>query len=175
MSDQFVGEVRMFAGNFAPTGWAFCNGQSLPVEQNTALFALLQYTYGGSGTDPDDDPNAFFLLPDLRGATPLQAGQGQGLSMRDLGDTGGQGDVTLTTAEMPAHSHTLAVNTSTATTGSPSSSVTLAATSSLVYGPPQNLMRMGDNAGGGQPHNNRQPFLVVTFIIALQGIFPSHG
>jgi len=167
MSDQFVAEIRMFGGNFAPTGWALCNGQLMPISQNTALFSLLGTTYGGNGTSN-------FALPNLQGATPLQAGQGPGLSLYDLGEAGGTETVTLPISQIPAHSHALQADASTATTGTPSQGATALATTGTtsIYGPAQNLMPMGDAIGGFQPHNNRQPYLAVNFIIALQGIFP---
>jgi microcystin-dependent protein len=170
--DQFVAEIRMFAGNFAPAGWAVCNGQLLPISQNTALFSLLGTTYGGDG-------RSTFGLPDLRDRAPMHPGQGPGLSLRDLGELGGQSSVTLLASEMPSHVHAAAVVESNATTadpanagGQPSGPVTLAVSSTPVYSPVANFVPMGDQVGGGQPHNNRQPYLALNFIIALQGIFP---
>lgn len=166
MADPFVAEIRMFSGNFAPTGWAFCDGQLLPISQNTALFSLLGTIYGGDG-------KSTFALPDLQGRTPMHHGQGVGLTDRQIGEPGGAEAVTLTEAEIPAHSHPVRASNAAATTGSPSSAVTLAAPTTSIYGPPQNLVPMAaEIVGGGQPHNNRQPYLVVTFIIALQGVFP---
>jgi microcystin-dependent protein len=180
MSDQFVGEIRMFAGNFAPTGWALCNGQILPISQNTALFSLLGTTYGGNGVNT-------FALPDLQGNSPLQAGQGPGLSLRDLGETGGENSVTLLQSEMPSHRHTVPVNGNDAadpTHNPPSISnpgnpfaTSLAKTDFNAYGPGQDMTAVAafGFVGGSQPHNNRQPYLAVNFIIALQGIFPPRG
>jgi microcystin-dependent protein len=172
MSDQFVGEIRMFAGNFAPTGWAFCNGQILPISQNTALFSLLGTTYGGDG-------RSTFALPDLQGRTPLQAGQGAGLTLRNLGETAGAANVTLTADQIPSHSHSVPVSsadaTGTALAGNSLGAITGKQTGSRIfntYGPAQDMTAMGDSVGGSQPHNNRQPYLAVSFIIALQGIFP---
>jgi microcystin-dependent protein len=172
MADPFVAEIRIFPFNFAPKGWAFCDGQLLPLSQNTALFSLLGTTYGGDGKNN-------FALPDLRGRSPLQPGQGPGLSPRDLGEQGGQAAVTLLPSQMPAHAHGLRASSAAGSTGTPSSSVALAPASAPVYGPPSDLLAMGEGAigetGGGLPHENRQPFLTLYFMIALQGVFPSRG
>jgi microcystin-dependent protein len=167
MADPFVAEIRMFAGNFAPRGWALCNGQILPIAQNTALFSLLGTTYGGDGRNT-------FALPNLQGRAPMQPGQGPGLSLRDLGEQGGQEVVTLLESQMPGHNHPLAAFGAAATTGTPAASVSLAQTAAgtSIYGPAADLQSLGTPAGGGQPHNNMQPYLALTFIIALQGIFP---
>ena len=171
MSDPFLAEVKVFAGNFAPVGWAICNGQLLPISQNTALFSLLGTTYGGNG-------QTTFALPNLQGRMPIGAGQGPGLSNRQLGEAGGEAAVTLIAAEMPQHSHALN-GTSTATTGTPGSGVVLAATTGAkVYRAATNLTTMAaplGATGAGQPHENRQPNLGVLFIIAMQGIFPSRN
>src|SRR5690348_7332066 len=172
MSSPFVAEIRIFAGNFAPTGWALCNGQLMPISQNTALFSLLGTTYGGDG-------KSTFALPNLQGSAPLQAGQGPGLSLRDLGEIGGEQAVTLLQTEMPAHSHTVQAATAT-NDGSPVNNVwgsgqkgfgNLYTTSN-----PQTNVQMNpfgtSIAGGSQPHNNMMPYLGLTFIIALQGVFP---
>jgi len=176
MADQFVAEIRIFAGNFAPTGWALCNGQLLPISQNTALFSLLGTTYGGDG-------KSTFGLPNLQGATPLGSGQGPGLSLRDLGEMGGQQAVTLLTSEMPAHTH-VAAGTPSGGTNSPANACWgqakmgktglacyAASSADNVTMKPQALAVLG----GSLPHNNMPPFLCLTFIIALQGIFPSRG
>jgi microcystin-dependent protein len=170
--DPFVAEIRMFAGNFAPTGWALCNGQILPIAQNTALFSLLGTTYGGDG-------RTTFALPDLRDRAPMQSGQGPGLSDRFLGEEGGQSTVTLLDSQMPIHNHAATIVATAATTGDPQNNgaqpagpVTLAVASTPVYSPVQNFVAMGDQTGGGLPHENRQPYLALTFIIALQGVFP---
>lgn len=174
MSDQFVSEIRIFAGNFAPKGWAFCNGQILPISQNTALFSLLGTTYGGDG-------KSNFALPNLQGAAPLQTGQGPGLTLRDLGEVGGEPTVTLLETEMPAHPHTARCNGGNGgDVNSPANATWSKAhtgkTPLNVYSasaPPTNvLMRPLSVAGGNQPHNNMPPFLTLNFIIALQGIFP---
>jgi len=172
MSDPFVAEIRMFGFNFAPRGWAFCNGQLLPLAQNTALFSLLGTIYGGNG-------QSNFGLPNLQGMVPMFWGQGPGLSLRDIGETGGSDTVTLTTQEMPSHQHSMMAAASPANINSPSSSAGLArssggfayqsdATNNLVQMSPSTL---GLNGGGG-PHNNDQSYQVVNFCIALQGVYP---
>ena len=175
MSDQFVAEIRIFAGNFAPTGWAFCDGQLLSISQNTALFSLLGTTYGGDG-------RTNFALPNLQGAAPLQAGQGPGLSLRDLGEVGGEPAVTLLSTEMPAHSHTPQCNSGSGDLNTPASNAWSKAHTgktpfnSYTANSSQNVaMNPLPLAGGGQPHNNMPPYLALNFIIALQGIFPPRG
>jgi microcystin-dependent protein len=168
MSDPFVAEIRIVGCNFAPKGWAFCNGQLLPLSQNTALFSLLGTTYGGNG-------QTNFALPDLQGRSPMQSGQGPGLSLRDLGESGGSETVTLTQSQIPNHSHGLHGVSAAATTGTPGATVALAKpASALVYRAATNTVPMAAMApaGAGQPHNNRQPYLVLNFIIALQGVYP---
>ena len=173
MADQFVGEIRMFAGNFAPLGWAFCNGQILPISQNTALFSLLGTNYGGNGTST-------FALPNLQGAFAMHAGAsaGPGLTLRNVGDTGGSETVALSAAQLPAHGHGMEAANG-ATTGTPGASVSLAPTSngSALYRAPDGTYlntAAADlaSSGGGAAHDNLPPFLALTFIIALQGIFP---
>lgn len=169
MSDQFVAEIRIFPFNFAPTGWAFCNGQLLPISQNTALFSLLGTTYGGDG-------KSTFALPDMQGNAPMQPGQGQGLSLRDLGEMSGVESITLLVSEIPVHTHTLQAvgengdnlvpNNLVALANSIGGSMyTTASTGTMAFQalPP---------AGGSLPHNNMQPYLTLNFCIALQGIFP---
>jgi microcystin-dependent protein len=172
MSDQFVAEIRIFAGNFAPTGWALCNGQLMPISQNTALFSLLGTTYGGDG-------KSTFALPNLQGAAPLQAGQGPGLSLYDLGETIGSPSVTLLTTEMPAHSHgALAVAAVGASDPTNNAWASGAKGFGNVYSPSAQAtnVQMAPTclsiSGGSLPHNNMMPYLCLTFIIALQGIFP---
>jgi microcystin-dependent protein len=173
MSNPFVAEVRIFTGNFAPKGWALCNGQLMPISQNTALFSLLGTTYGGDG-------KSTFALPDLQGSSPMQAGQGPGLSLRDLGETSGEQTVTLLQTEMPAHAHsaqgatgsdqTAPTNNSWASGGKFGGGNLYAPTN-----PPTNVQMnpfATSIAGGNLPHNNMMPFLGLTFIIALQGVFP---
>jgi len=175
MSDQFVSEIRIFAGNFAPTGWALCNGQLLPISQNTALFSLLGTTYGGDG-------RTTFGLPNLQGSAPLGAGQGPGLSLRDLGELGGEQTVTLLSTEMPSHSHTAQASTS-GGTDSPTNAAwgesKLGKTPLPVYAASGNNVPMNPFAlsitGGNSPHNNMPPYLCLTFIIALQGIYPARS
>src|SRR5258708_36182998 len=171
MSSPFVAEIRIFAGNFAPTGWALCNGQLLPISQNTALFSLLGTTDGGDG-------KSTCALPNLQGSAPMQAGQGPGLSLRSLGEIGGEQNVTLLQTEMPAHSH----GAQAATGGGQPSPVGNAWASGLKTGPSLYSATSANNvqmnpfgtsiAGGNLPHNNMPPFLCLTFIIALQGVFP---
>lgn len=172
MSEAFISEVRVFAGNFAPRNWAFCNGQLLPINQNQALFSILGTTYGGNGTTT-------FALPDLRGRMPMHAGQGPGLSPRTLGERSGQPAVTLSTAQMPAHTHTLRAADGGTTTGAPGPGVAMAATAGAkVYRSASNLVATAAplaSTGGAQPHPNQQPYLGVNFIICLFGIFPSRN
>jgi microcystin-dependent protein len=171
MTDQFIGEIRMFAGNFAPTGWALCNGQLMPISQNTALFSLLGTMYGGDG-------KSTYALPNLQGNVPLNSGAGAGLSERFQGETGGASDVTLLQAETPAHSHTALGAASSgptspqnATWGTQAGRTPPPLYSSAAPNVNMNPLALG-LSGGNLPHNNMQPYLVVTFIIALQGIFP---
>ncbi len=167
--DPFVAEIRIFPFNFAPKGWAWCNGQILPLSQNTALFSLLGTTYGGDG-------KSNFALPNLQGSAPMHPGQGPGLSLHDLGETGGSETVTLLESEIPAHSHTVnagAFNSqSTATAGS----ITGRGNPTPIYSPTFAVVSMGPSAlapsGGDQPHNNMMPYLTFYFNIALQGVFP---
>lgn len=169
MADPFVAEIKIFAGNFAPKGHAFCNGQLMPLSQNTALFSLLGTTYGGDG-------KSTFALPNLQGRAPLHPGQGQGLSERFLGESGGVAAVTLQTAEIPNHNHgPLHVHDAPGTSGTPGAAKNLAKAPSNIYGPATNLVAMGDAIGGGAAHENRQPYLGLSFIIALQGVFPPRG
>ena len=175
MSEPFLAEIRIFAGNFAPRGWALCNGQILSIQQNTALFSLLGTTYGGNGISN-------FALPNLQGSAPIQQGQGPGLSPRVLGETGGETAVTLLAGQMPAHSHAPKCNAGAGTQASPSNEfwsesgvrgvkMYTASNASLVQMNPQAL----PTAGGNQPHNNMPPYLVLNFIIALVGIFPARN
>lgn len=167
MADPFVAEIRIFPFNFAPKGWAWCDGQLLPLSQNTALFSLLGTTYGGDG-------KSNFALPDLQGRAPMHPGQGPGLSLHDLGETGGSDTVTLLETEIPAHSHTL--NTSIRPADSLSPAALAVGTGNNAYAPPGNSTVAAPQAlapaGGGQPHNNMQPYLTFYFCIALQGVFP---
>lgn len=175
MSNPFLAEIRIFTGNFAPKGWATCDGQLMPISQNTALFSLLGTTYGGNGTSN-------FALPNMQGCAPMQAGQGPGLSLRDLGETAGEQTVTLLTTEMPAHSHG-ALAATTGGVDSPGGNAWASgikgrpdayAASAPSTNTPMNPFALSIG-GGGQPHNNMMPFLGLTFIIALQGVFPARS
>ena len=169
MADPFVAEIRIFPFNFAPKGWAWCNGQLLPISQNTALFALLGTTYGGDG-------KSNFALPDLRGSAPMHPGQGPGLSLHDLGEVGGSETVTLLESEFPAHSHAAAASQADAIERFPGGQLAATGTGVGMYTPPGNTVQLSPNAvtpaGGDQPHNNLMPYLTFYFCIALQGIFP---
>src|SRR5881296_930619 len=166
MSDPFVAEIRIFPFNFPPKGWAFCDGQLLPLSQNTALFSLLGTTYGGDG-------KSNFALPDMQGNAPMHPGQGPGLSLHDLGETGGSETVTLLESEIPAHSH--AMNASKADAGDTNVANELFAKGIGIgmYAPAGSLVQLDPNAlapaGGDQPHNNMMPYLTFFFCIALQG------
>jgi microcystin-dependent protein len=184
--DPFVGQILFFPFNFPPKGYAFCQGQLLPISQNTALFSLLGTTYGGNG-------QSTFALPNLQGAVPLGPGQGPGLTDHYLGEVGGSEFITLTTPQIPAHAHAVSANSATVACkngpgnkqtpeanvpATESAGVTATYSSAL----PNNVMRAGNIAlggtatatanTGGQPHENRQPFLTINYCIALQGIFP---
>jgi len=178
--DVFVAEIRIFPFNFAPKGWAFCNGQLMPITQNTALFSLLGTTYGGDG-------ESTFALPNMLDSAPMQPGQGQGLSQRDLGEMSGVESITLLSSEIPAHTHTISASNAEPTTDAPtgelpargfwdsgSESGQLAFYTPTAGNPP--IVSMAPQslalAGGGLPHNNMQPYLTLNFCIALQGIFP---
>lgn len=169
MADPFVAEIRIFSFNFAPRGWAFCNGQILPLSQNTALFSLLGTTYGGNGMSN-------FALPDLQGNVPMHPGQGPGLSLHDLGETGGSETVTLLESEIPAHSHTLSVAGLNSQSTNPTNTVLGRGNPVKVYASGGSQVAMGTNSiapsGGGSPHNNMMPYLTMSFCIALQGVFP---
>jgi microcystin-dependent protein len=173
MSDQYVAEIRIFAGNFAPIGWAFCNGQLMSISQNTALFSLLGVTYGGDG-------RTTFGLPNLQGLSPLQPGQGGGLSNYSLGETGGVPNVTLLTTELPSHQNPVQGSNTPGDNSDPTGRVwgiPAVARGTNLYAPGPVNTQMSPQAfsltGGGQPHNNMPPYLALNFIIALQGIFPS--
>jgi microcystin-dependent protein len=171
MANPFLAEIRIFPFNFAPKGWAFCDGQILPLSQNTALFSLLGTTYGGDG-------KSNFALPNMQGNAPMHPGQGPGLSLHDLGETGGSDTVTLLESEIPSHSHSLMAAAQQATVRLPSPTVGLARSSgtSSYNSTATGLVNLSDNtiapAGGDQPHNNLMPYLTLNFCIALQGVFP---
>ena len=170
MADAFVAEIRIFPFNFAPKGWAFCDGQLLPISQNTALFSLLGTTYGGDG-------KSNFALPNLQGSAPLQQGQGPGLSLRDEGETGGEQNATLLDSEMPAHSHGVQAST-TPDQLTPVNNAWASGQKGFgnFYASPGNNVQMNPSAmsltGGSLPHNNMPPYLCLNFCIALQGVFP---
>ncbi len=176
MSEPFIAEIRIFAGNFAPRGWAFCDGQELPVAQNTALFSLIGTTYGGDGRTTT-------ALPDLRGQAPMHPGRGPGLTSRRLGQKLGTQTVTLTEAQIPSHSHTARANTSPGNNNqNPGTTTSIGravqgqlfqtnTTANLVDMASQTL----STTGGSQAHTNLQPYLTMNFIIALKGTYPSRG
>jgi len=178
MSNPYVGEIRMFAGDFAPAGWMLCQGQTLPISGNETLFQLIGTTYGGDG-------ESTFALPNLSSRVPIHIGQGAGgLSNYTIGESGGVETVTLTTQQMPNHTHVLAA-TDTGQQQAPASNTIPAVVTSTkanvhVYGPPPSPLsgislhpQTIATAGGSQPHDNMKPFLVINFIIALSGVFPS--
>lgn len=170
MTDPFLAEIRIFGGNFAPRGWALCNGQLLPISQNTALFSLLGTYYGGDG-------RSTFGLPDLGGRAPIQSGQGPGLSPYDLGQMGGSTTTTLLASEMPLHTHVISASATDAGDRSPAGERLAVGVGGInEYAAGADGTALAPEAvtvfGGGQPHNNLQPYLTLTFIIALQGIFP---
>lgn len=170
MSEPFVGEIRMFAGNFAPRGWAFCDGQLLAVSQNDALFSLLGTIYGGDG-------RTTFGLPDLRGRIPVHAGHGPGLSERRLGAKGGAEKVTLTVNQLPPHGHPLRASADVANESNPAGRVPAQTSTFDLYaaaGTPSPLAATAATAvGGSRSHSNEMPYLCIHFIIALVGIYPS--
>ncbi|AWV99374.1 phage tail protein [Arcticibacterium luteifluviistationis] len=175
MSEPFLAEIRIFAGNFAPRGWSFCGGQLLPISQNTALFSLIGTTYGGDGRTTT-------ALPNLQGRAAMHPGRGPGLTTRRLGERGGSETVTLSEAQMPSHTHAMRASSEQASVSSPVGGVlattvpskmpyATASASNLV---PMNLGGL-ETKGGGQAHNNMQPYLALNFIMALTGLFPSRG
>lgn len=168
MSEPYIGEIRMFAGNFAPRGFALCNGQILAIAQNTALFSLIGTTYGGNGVTT-------FQLPDLRGRAPIHQGQGPGLSQYELGQAAGAETITLITQEIPAHRHAFVGSGG----GGSSPAGELLGTPSgddiFTSGPVSGALAGVSTAGGGEPHDNVMPSVVINFIIALQGVFPSRN
>jgi microcystin-dependent protein len=169
MADPFVAEIRIFPFNFAPKGWAFCDGQLMPLSQNTALFSLLGTTYGGDG-------KSNFALPNMQGNVPMHPGQGPGLSLHDLGETGGSETVTLLESEIPPHAHAMMGATPPATSNLANGFILTRSVNGSAYGAAANLATLDPNTltptGGDQPHNNMQPYLTLNFCIALQGVFP---
>ena len=171
--DPFVAEIRIFPFNFAPKGWAFCDGQILPLSQNTALFSLLGTTYGGDG-------KSNFALPNMQGNVPMHPGQGPGLSVHDLGETGGSETVSLLESEIPSHSHTVMAQGIVGNRTNPVGNAFTRASAGKPYipaSPAPALAAMSSqalpSAGGVQPHNNLQPYLTLNFCIALQGVYPA--
>ena len=172
MSGPFIGEIRMFGGNFAPREWAFCDGQLLAINQYDALFSLLGTTYGGDG-------RSTFGLPDLRGRVPIHQGQGPGLSNRRIGSKAGAETATVTTAQLPVHTHPMGASSQAGTSASPAAAVPAAVGLTARYhvGPAFDEMYAAAVSldGGGQSHTNVQPFQCVNFIIALAGVYPSQS
>lgn len=171
MADPFVAEIRIYAFNFAPKGWAFCDGQLMPLSQNTALFALLGTTYGGDG-------KSTFALPSLQGSAPMHPGQGPGLSLHDLGESGGSETVTLLESEVPAHTHALTASQGDGFEQGPGGQLLAGGVGVTAFAAPGALTALSPTAlapaGGDQPHNNMMPYLTLNFCIALQGVFPAH-
>jgi microcystin-dependent protein len=170
MSSPFVAEIRIFPFNFAPRGWAFCDGQLMAISQNTALFSLLGTYYGGDG-------KSNFALPNLQGRAPMHWGQGPGLSLHDLGEMDGSDTVTLLESEMPAHAHPWSASNQDGTVQGPAGQFTAAGVGGIsLYSTAVSVTALNSNtiapAGGSQPHNNLQPYLTLNFCIALQGVYP---
>jgi microcystin-dependent protein len=167
VSEPFIGEIVLFAGNFAPRGWALCNGQLLPIAQNTALFSILGTTYGGNG-------QTTFALPDLRGRAAIHSGQGPGLENYELGQSGGEETVTLNVNQLAPHQHAQPATSAEETTNRPTNAVPA---KGGVYAGASDGTTMAPTtvSGSGQPHDNRSPYLTVNFIIALEGVFPSRN
>ena len=167
--DPFVAEIRIFPFNFPPKGWAFCDGQLLPLSQNTALFSLLGTTYGGDG-------KSNFALPNMQGNAPMHPGQGPGLSLHDLGETGGSETVSLLESEISSHSHGFIASQADGISRLPAGNMVANMIGVNGYATPGTIVQMSDQAltpaGGDQPHNNMQPYLTLNFCIALQGVYP---
>ena len=165
MAQPYIGEIRMFAGNFAPVGWMFCEGQLLPISENEALFQLIGTTYGGDG-------ESTFALPDLRGRLPIHQGNGF-----ILAETGGAEEITLTVNQIPAHTHPLLCSSGSASAQDPGNAVSAVSTAQAYFNAPDNPTNMSPQSigpvGGSQPHTNFQPYLCIDFIISLFGLFPS--
>ena len=173
MSEPFIAEIRIFAGNFAPRSWAFCDGQLLPISQNTALFSLIGTTYGGDGRTTT-------ALPNLQGRAVMHPGRGPGLTSRRLGQKTGVEKVTLSDAQMPLHTHDLKARAKLANLPDPNGNSLAVGKGVGVYtNDTDSLVSMNaeslNNTGGSQPHNNMQPYIAINYIIALQGLFPSRG
>ncbi|HEU4743283.1 MAG TPA: tail fiber protein [Meiothermus sp.] len=172
MAQPYIGEIRIFAGNFAPAGWAFCDGSTLPISENEALFTLIGTTYGGDG-------QTTFALPDLRGRIPLHQGTGPGLPPFVIGQDGGVETVTLTAQQMPTHNHALLGSSNTATQTVPTANVLAQPSSGQMYLADTPNVALNASmiglTGGNQPHDNMGPYLCVSFIISLFGIFPQQS
>lgn len=175
--EAYIGQITIFAGNFPPKGWAFCQGQVMQIRQYTALFSLLGTTYGGDG-------KVTFALPDLRGRMAIQQGSGPGLTPRTLGEMGGSASVTLISSQMPAHTHSINCNKTSGSTGNPSNNFPGVAADAgsgseyTIYGTVPNANfnpTMAGQQGGSQPHENMQPYLAMNFIICIDGIFPARN
>lgn len=178
MDEPLMGVIAIFGCNFAPRGWAFCSGQIVPIAQNTALFSLLGTTYGGNGTST-------FAYPDLRGRVPIGQGQGPGLSPYVLGEQSGIENVTILSAEMPAHNHGLRVANTSSNLTAPAANASIANYADLNGDGGQTYSAVAPNinlhattvgiAGGNQPHSNIQPYLAINYCIAIQGVFPARN
>ena len=172
MSEPFIAEIKIFAGNFAPRGWAFCDGQLLPISQNTALFSLIGTTYGGDGRTTT-------ALPNLQGRAPMHPGNGPGLTSRRLGQQGGVETITLTEAQMPQHQHNAVGSAGDSKEENPANHSWGKTTTSDAYRTTTNYSNLSSqaiqNSGGSQTHNNLQPYLALYYIIALQGLYPSRS
>lgn len=171
MGQPFVGEIRMFGGNFAPAGWAFCAGQLMPISENDVLFTLIGTTYGGDG-------QSTFALPDLQGRLPMHMGTGPGLSARTIGELSGVESVTLTTQQIPVHTHAPMADANSGNQTTPQNGIWAATAASRYSSSAPNLAMnntLVGQAGGSQPHENMMPYLAISFIISLFGIFPSQN
>jgi microcystin-dependent protein len=172
MSSPYIGEIRMFAGNFAPAGWALCQGQLMPISENDTLFNVIGTTYGGDGQET-------FGLPDLQGRIPIHMGQGAGLQNHNIGDKFGAESVTLSAQQLPTHSHALLATTGSGTTTSATGNLVSASPDNQIYTQDVGSVALASNSvspvGGSQPHDNMQPYLCVNYIISLFGVFPTQN
>ncbi|MHA4739928.1 phage tail protein [Dyadobacter sp. MSC1_007] len=171
MAQPFIGEIRMFAGSFAPAGWAFCDGQLLPISENDTLFTLIGTTYGGDGQET-------FQLPDLRGRLPLHQGTANSGTTYQIGEMSGTETITLTTQQIPSHNHNVLASNDIANAASPNNSVVGVSSATFAFlaeAPSEPMKSALSPVGGSQPHDNLQPFLCISFIISLFGIFPSQS
>lgn len=173
MGSPYIGEIRMFGGNFAPAGWAFCNGALLPISENDALFTLIGTTYGGDGQET-------FALPDLQSRVPIHAGQGPGISQNyQLGEKGGVESVTLAVTQIPQHTHAFLASTAAASSNDPGGQIIAQSGQRAAYTEDATTTNLASSAiapiGGSQPHENLQPYLCISFIISLFGVFPNQS